>query len=215
MNVNCKKALILAPHTDDGELGCGATIAKLLRQGSEVFYVAFSSCRDSLPEGAAPDLLIREMHRATAALGIPGDHTRVLDFRVRHFAETRQDILDSMIALGRELHPDLVFMPSRHDIHQDHAVIAAEGMRAFKKTTILQYEAPWNNFSFDNQLFNRVEESDVAAKVRAIACYDSQAGRDYTKEEFIRGLLLTHGVQIGVPFAEVFEIPRMVWEDTQ
>jgi len=30
--------LILAPHTDDGEFGCGASIAKFIGQGKEVFY---------------------------------------------------------------------------------------------------------------------------------------------------------------------------------
>ena len=31
-----RKALVLAPHTDDGELGCGGTVARLLEEGSEV-----------------------------------------------------------------------------------------------------------------------------------------------------------------------------------
>ncbi len=47
-----KKILVLAPHTDDGEFGCGGTISKLVREGNDVFYVAFSSCEKSLPIGA-------------------------------------------------------------------------------------------------------------------------------------------------------------------
>ena len=38
-----EKVLILAPHTDDGELACGATISRMLRHGVEIYYVAFSS----------------------------------------------------------------------------------------------------------------------------------------------------------------------------
>lgn len=210
MNLNYSKVLILAPHTDDGELGCGATIAKMRRQGTEVFYVAFSSCRDSLPDGASPDTLIKEMQRATQMLGIPESHTRVLDFQVRHFGAHRQEILDSMIALGREINPDAVFSPSLHDIHQDHVTIAEECMRAFKKLSVFQYEVPWNNFTFDNQVFSCVISQDVDAKIKSIACYESQSGRDYVKAEYIRSLLLTHGVQIGVNYAEVFEVPRLV-----
>lgn len=211
--MNIRRVLILAPHTDDGELGCGATIAKMIRKGIEVHYVAFSSCRDSLPEGAEPDCLIKEMHSATAVLGVPSENVQCLDFQVRHFEDHRQEILDSMIRLNREIKPDLVFTPSVHDIHQDHLTIANEALRAFKKKTILQYEVPWNNYTFDNQMFFCVEEQDVQKKVDAVRSYLSQAGRDYVKEEFLKGLLITHGVQIGHQYAEVFEIPRLIVEE--
>ena len=211
--MNIRKVLILAPHTDDGELGCGATIAKMIRKGVEVYYVAFSSCQDSLPAGAEPDCLIREMHNATAVLGVPAANVQCLDFQVRHFEDHRQEILDSMIRLNREIGPDLIFSPSVHDIHQDHVTIANEALRAFKKKTILQYEVPWNNYTFDNQMFFCVEEQDVAKKVEAVRCYHSQAGRDYVSEEFLKGLLITHGVQIGHRYAEVFEIPRLIVDE--
>lgn len=41
--MNFKKALILAPHTDDGEFGCGGSIVRLLEEKSEIFYAAFST----------------------------------------------------------------------------------------------------------------------------------------------------------------------------
>lgn len=211
MELKIKRALVLAPHTDDGELGCGATIANLIKKGTEVFYVAFSSCRDSLPKGAEPDTLVREVRKATTVLGIDKDNLRVLDYNVRYFEDHRQDILDSMIILNKEINPDVVFSPSVHDIHQDHVTIANECLRAFKRKTILQYEVPWNNYTFDNQFFYCVDEDDVQKKVDAIKCYQSQSHRDYAKEDFIRGLLLTHGVQIGERFAEVFEIPHLIY----
>ncbi|MGL4335869.1 MAG: PIG-L deacetylase family protein, partial [Turicibacter sp.] len=46
-----RKVLVLAPHTDDGELGAGGFIAKLIDAGSEVTYVAFSIAEDSVPAG--------------------------------------------------------------------------------------------------------------------------------------------------------------------
>ena len=66
-----KRALVLAPHTDDGEFGCGGTMARLVEEGAEVRYVAFSIATKSLPEGFAPDTLAREVCEATAELGIP------------------------------------------------------------------------------------------------------------------------------------------------
>ena len=55
------KILILAPHTDDGELGCGGSIAKLCDQGAEVYYMVFSICTNSLPKGLAPNTLSLEV----------------------------------------------------------------------------------------------------------------------------------------------------------
>ena len=208
-----EKVLILAPHTDDGELACGATISRMLRHGVEIYYVAFSSCEDSLPQGFARGALVKELYRATSSLGIKRENVRVLDFRVRYFGDHRQDILESMVALAREIDPDVVFSPSIHDIHQDHVPVATECLRAFKKKTILQYEVPWNNYTFDNQMFVVVDETDVENKIKAVACYDSQSGRNYTSPEFIRSVLLTHGVQIGAKYAEVFEVPRLILKE--
>ena len=60
-----RRALVLAPHTDDGEFGCGGTMARLVESGCEVRYVAFSIATRSLPEGFPPDTLAREVREAT------------------------------------------------------------------------------------------------------------------------------------------------------
>ena len=202
--------LILAPHTDDGELGCGATISKYLREGKHIYYVAFSSCDQSLPENVPEGSLKIELFDAMHTLGIPKENVIVFDYEVRNFSEHRQKILDDMIKLEKLIKPNVVFMPSTKDIHQDHSVIAMEGLRAFKKTTIFCYELPWNNFTFNNQAFSCVEEQDVIKKVAAVACYKSQNSRPYVTKEYLESLLRAHGVQIGVVFAEVFEVPRLL-----
>ena len=87
-----QRALVLAPHTDDGEFGCGGTMARLVDAGVEVRYVAFSIATRSLPEGFPPDTLAREVREATAQIGIPETSLTVHDFEVRTFPEHRQDI---------------------------------------------------------------------------------------------------------------------------
>ena len=72
-----KRALVLAPHTDDGEFGCGGTAARLVEEGCVVRYVAFSIATRSLPEGFAPDTLAREVREATAELGIAAENLTV------------------------------------------------------------------------------------------------------------------------------------------
>src|SRR4029078_6741920 len=129
-----KRALVLAPHTDDGEFGCGGTMARLVEGGCEVRYVAFSIATRSLPGGSPPDTLAREVREAPSELGIPESHLTVHDFDVRTFPERRQDILDLLVALWEEWRPAVVFQPSRHHLHPDHPNIDAQGLRAFKRT---------------------------------------------------------------------------------
>lgn len=206
-----KCVLVLAPHTDDGELGCGGTISRMIREGANVWYVAFSQCEESLPDGLPKDTLAHELMAATDVLGIKPDQVLIWNYRVRHFSESRQQILDDLIFIESKICPNIVFMPSPHDIHQDHATISAEGIRAFKRLTIFAYELPWNNYSFNNQAFVSVNEQDVNKKVHALQKYESQNGRQYIAKKNIEALLRTHGMQIGTEYAEVFEIPRIVF----
>jgi LmbE family N-acetylglucosaminyl deacetylase len=114
------------------------------------------------------------------------------------------------VKLNQDLKPDLVFMPSLHDLHQDHSTVAIEGLRAFKKTSIFAYEMPWNNLNFSTQSFIKLSESNIEKKIKALECYKSQATKNYASKEFILGLARTRGAQIGVIFAETFEVVRCI-----
>ena len=206
--IEWRRVLVLAAHTDDGEFGCGGTIARLLDEGVEVRYVAFSTATKSLPEAFPPDALAREVEEATAALGIT--NLAVHDFDVRTFPERRQDILELLIAEWEEWHPDAVFQPSLHDVHQDHQVVAAEGLRAFKRTTILGYEIPWNNFDFSYQAYFALTQAQVERKIAALAKYASQQHRRYSDPEYIRNLARTNGINVNRDYAEVFQVHRVV-----
>jgi LmbE family N-acetylglucosaminyl deacetylase len=206
-----KKVLVLAPHTDDGELGCGGTIAKLASEGAEIYYMVFSSCSRSLPVGLAPDTLEKEVANATVILGIPNERLILLDYDVRTFNTYRQEILEDMIRFRNEHKPDLVFLPSKTDIHQDHEVISKEGIRAFKDINILGYEMPWNNLSFNTSCFSKLTEATIQKKIEALREYKSQNHRPYFNEVFIRSLAYTRGVQIGADYAEAFEVIRWIW----
>ena len=210
MLAGLERVLVLAPHTDDGEFGCGGTMARLVEAGADVRYVAFSIATKSLPEGFAPDTLAREVREATAELGIPDGNLIVHDFDVRTFPERRQDILELLIELWETWRPDAVFQPSLHDVHQDHQTIAAEGLRAFKRTTILGYEIPWNNYDFAYQCYVALEERHLERKTAALAKYASQQHRRYSDPEYIWNVARTHGINVNRAFAEVFQVYRVV-----
>lgn len=205
-----KKALILAPHTDDGELGCGATINHLLAQGTEVHYVAFSTCRRSLPEGVPPNTLELEVKEAVNILGLPPNNLILCDFDVRDFPSQRQAILEQMVSLSKDINPDVVFLPSSTDTHQDHQVIHNEGLRAFKNSSVLGYEMPWNNTVFTSNAFIKVSKENLEKKLEALKAYKSQEARTYLNREFIVGLAKVRGVQAATEYAEAFEAIRII-----
>jgi LmbE family N-acetylglucosaminyl deacetylase len=206
------KILLLSPHTDDGELGCGGTVAKLIEQGKEVYYVAFSACEQSVLPQFPKDILITEVKAATSTLGIPEDHLILKRFDVRTFNYHRQEILDILIQLREEIKPDTVLIPSLNDIHQDHKTIAEEALRAFKFINVLSYELPWNNLNFNTCAFEVLDEKHVKTKVEALKKYQSQAHRPYANEEFLRSQVRMRGVQVSRKFAEVFEVIRTVMD---
>lgn len=210
MGADNKVILILAPHTDDGEFGCGGTIAKLIDDGCRVVYAAFSAAEQSVLPHLPRDILRTEVRNATTHLGIASKDCLVFDFEVRRFPEFRQQILDKMIQLNREYAPDMVFLPSVNDTHQDHNIIAVEGFRAFKRTTMLGYEVPWNNLDFRTSCFVAFNEDCLTKKISAIDKYESQKGRTYANADFIRSLAVTRGVQVGAKYAESFEVVRWI-----
>ncbi len=205
-----QKILVLGPHTDDGEFGCGGAIAKFIEDGKDVYYVTFSIAEESVPEGLPKDILLTEVKKASQVLGIKEENLINFRYRVRHFPQFRQDILEDLVKLRNQIHPDLVFLPSKDDVHQDHQTIYAEGLRAFKFTRILSYEMPWNNLTITTNSFVLLEDHHIEKKIEAIECYQSQvnAGRRYANEEFVKSLARTRGVQSGVHYAEAFEVIR-------
>ena len=207
---NFSKILVLSPHTDDGELGCGAAINKFLEQGSEVYYIAFSICEESVPEGFPENILDIEVREATKRLGIKPKNLIVKNYRVRKFPQFRQEILEDLVQLKKDINPDLVFMPSSFDIHQDHATVFQEGRRAFKNSTLLGYEFMWNNFSFSSTCSIQVSEENIKTKIAALEAYKSQAFRFYKGESMVRGMANFRGLQVSTEFAEAFEVIRWI-----
>ena len=207
--IDCfRNVVVLAPHTDDGELGAGGTISKLIECGANVYYLAFSTAQQSVPDEFPKNVLEVELFNALFHLGIPKDNIFVCNYQVRKLNYFRQEILERLIQQKKKLMPDLVFIPSLSDIHQDHSTIAQEGLRAFKTTTILSYELIWNNLMFNATSFVRLNERQLSQKAESIMAYRSQRHRVYMNREFVYSLAKARGVQFGCKYCECFEVVR-------
>jgi len=205
------KILILSPHSDDAELGCGGTIIKLLEEGHDISWIVFSTSEESLPVALPRDALRKEFIEVVNALQIEEDRYKILSHRVRYLHEHRQEILEELVRMRDDYSPDVVIGPSINDYHQDHQVIANEMIRAFKRnSSIISYELPWNHITFNTQLFMRLEERHIIHKLELLQKYKSQLiqGRTYFTREFVTGLAKTRGIQCDSDFAEAFEVIR-------
>jgi LmbE family N-acetylglucosaminyl deacetylase len=207
------KVLVLSPHTDDAELGCGGSIIKFSEDGDEIFWVVFSSAEESLPSGLPGDTLKNEYLQVMEEIGLTPDNYKLFDYKVRNLPMKRQEILEELIHIRKDFLPDIVLGPSLNDFHQDHQVVANEMIRAFKtNASILCYELPWNHVSFDTQLFIKLKKEHLTKKCRILKKYRSQiiTGKKYFSREFIFGLAKTRGIQCNSEYAESFEVIRWI-----
>ncbi len=209
--IDPKRILVLAPHTDDAELGCGGSMARWLEEGVEVSVAVFSTAEKSLPEGSRTGQLKEECEAALDSLGVPEERRFVYDFPVRELGYHRQEVLEILVQLGRELSPEWVLVPSGADLHQDHATVYAEGLRAYKHLTLLGYELPWNHITFSASAFVTLQERHVEAKWDALTHYESQLsmGRPYFQRDVIESIARMRGLMVKAPWAEAYEMIRI------
>jgi len=195
--------LLLAPHADDVELGCGATIARFIEEKQNVLWIVF-----------VEDKILNDEHmKAVQELGLSKKSCLSLNFKLRHLPECRQDILDYLFLEKTRFKPDLIVGPSLNDFHQDHRTVAEEMVRAFKTSaSIICYELPWNHISFDVQLLVKLEERHVKKKLQMLEKFESEikARGSYFSEKSARGLGTVRGLQAGSEYAEAFEVMRWV-----
>ena len=210
LNFKNKKVLVLSPHPEDGEIGCGCTIQKFLKNKSKCWYVVFTKAEKSTKPPFRIDEQHREMHKSTSIIGFEKNKILEKNWEVRTFSYHRQEILDYMINLKKKINPDIVFCHSTHDKHQDHMTITAEALRAFKSCSILGYELPWNLFEFSSNVFVETSKNLALKKVSALSSYKSRSYRPYLKKDRILEVLGFRGLQIEKKYAECFEAIRIV-----
>jgi len=207
-----KRVLILSAHVDDAEIGMGGHIAKLAESPYEyeIQMHALSGADKSLSKEFEKGTLAKEAQNAAFMLGlIEKDQHTTWNFETREFPRDRQRVLDLMIQL-RGWNPDIIFCPNYDDMHQDHAVLAQEAMRAFKHKTLLMYQLPWNSRVIKMQYFSVLYERHVSKKTSALKQFESQAKKRYMRATSIIAQLRTFGLVADVEYAEPFEVVRYI-----
>jgi LmbE family N-acetylglucosaminyl deacetylase len=204
MNFFGKSVLFLGAHPDDIELGCGALLHQIVDQ-TDILCVTLSDNQKN------PDLkdLKDEHYQAMQVLGVPREKVIFGPFTTRVFPDARQEILEYFLKLRREFGPDLIFVHSRQDVHQDHLTMTDEALRAFRGITVLGFDVVRSSYGFFPHFLAEVREEDVNKKIEALACYETYRDRYYFNSELTRSIMVRHGALAERPFAEGFDILRI------
>ena len=205
MNFYGKRVLFLGAHPDDIELGCGALLHHIVRE-TDILCVTLSDNQKN------PDLKnVKEEHYVSMAiLGVPIEKIIFGPFTTRVFPDSRQEILEYFLKLRRDFQPDLIFVHSRQDIHQDHTTMTDEALRAFRGITVLGFDVVRSSYGFFPHFLVEVTEDDVTKKIEALSQYETYRDRYYFNAELTRSIMVRHGALAECPFAEGFDILRIV-----
>ena len=196
-----RRLLCVGAHADDIEIGCGATVLRLLREAKNVavtWCVFAGDARREQEARRAAELLLKDAADVRLVFG---------GFRDAHLPGSWLDVKAAMGDL-RSAEPDLIFTHRADDAHQDHRLLAELTAQIFRNgETILGYEIP----KYDGDLgrpnvFAPASAADVEAKCRALDCFESQRDKPWFDDETFKGLMRLRGGESASPsrYAEGF-----------
>jgi LmbE family N-acetylglucosaminyl deacetylase len=200
-----KRVCFLGAHPDDIEIGAGALIANIAHS-TELRCVTLSDNQ----KNPALTQLVNEHYRSMAVLGVPESSIVLGTFETRRFPYYRQEILEFMVNLNQTFRPDIVFVHTKADIHQDHATITEEALRAFRGKTVLGFDVIRSSYGFFPNFLCEVTETDVEKKIAALAEYKTYESKYYFEENVTRATLVRNGAIAERPYAEGFDILRII-----
>lgn len=200
-----KRILFVGAHPDDIELGCGALIHHILPASDLLCVTLSDNQKNPLLKN-----VVDELRESMAVLGVPRENVIVERFSTREFPDARQEILEYLLRLRREFKPEVVFVHSRQDIHQDHNVVTEEALRAYRGTTVLGFDVVRSSYGFFPHFLVEVTEEDVEKKIEALSKYGTYSDLYYFDPALLRATMVRHGALAERPFAEGFDILRIV-----
>ena len=204
------RVLCLGAHSDDIEIGCGATILELMAtRAVDVTWVVFSGNADREREARkGARLFLSRANRADVV---------VQKFRDGFFPFVGADIKEFFETLAAKA-PDVIFTHCRHDRHQDHRLISDLTWNTFRNHTVLEYEIPKYDGDLGSpNLFVPVSRANAARKVRYLqSAFATQRDRHWFADETFMGLMRVRGLECRAPqlYAEAFYSRKVVLDVT-
>jgi len=193
-----KKILFVGAHPDDLEFGCGATMANL---DGQVVVLSDST-------NVNGDTITKELESSMKLYDLP--YIVFRDIETMKFYKYEDIIKQRLFELKKQLNPDIVFCPSFRSDNLDHRYTSAFVRNVFQEQSILMYEVIRGDYHHRANLWNEVSSGQLCLKLAALGRYQTQKKRDYMDFEAITAMAKFRGSQIGKPFAETFEVVRLI-----
>jgi LmbE family N-acetylglucosaminyl deacetylase len=200
-----KRVFFIGAHPDDIEIGCGALIANI-QKTTEVFCITLSDNQ----KNPLHKNIVREHNESMRILGVDEEHRFLESFETRRFKHSRQDILEYLFSMSRKYQPDMVFVHSNADLHQDHDTVTQESLRAFRGTSLFGYDVIRSSYGFFPTFLIEVNDSDVVKKIDALAAYQTYKDKYYFAPELTRAIMIRNGAIAEKKYAEGFDILRII-----
>lgn len=196
-----RSILCLGAHSDDIEIGAGATILKLVRENpqAKVVWVAFAASGVRKQEAQASAERFLE--------GAGASKIVLNDFRDGHFPEQWAELKAFTETLKVE-EPDLVLTHYNRDLHQDHRILSEVTWTTFRDHSILEYEIPkWDGDMGSPNFYVPATIADADRKIALLMeCFTSQSDKHWFDDLTFRGLMRLRGLECRAPekLAEAF-----------
>jgi LmbE family N-acetylglucosaminyl deacetylase len=194
--------LCLGAHSDDIEIGAGATLLSMQERGVrlDVHWCVLSGVgeREKEARASASDFL------AAAEIS----QIEVMSFRDGFFPEQGDAIKSWFTALKERVRPDLILTHSKGDAHQDHQHVCRLTWNTFRDHCILEYEIPkWDGDMGQPNLYVPISASAVKRKIDLlITHFGSQRSKHWFDSETFLALARLRGMECHAPelYAEAF-----------
>lgn len=199
--------LCIGAHSDDIEIGAGATILGWIDRGVQldVHWAVLSAI------GPRAD----EAH-ASARQFLANAHKAVIDlatFKDGFFPYQGDEIKAWFEALRRRASPDLILCHWRRDAHQDHREVSKLTWNTFRDHTILEYEIPkWDGDTGQPNVYLPTSRALMERKIKLLHDhFGSQRSKDWFDGETFMGLARLRGMECRAPdgFAEAFHARKL------
>jgi LmbE family N-acetylglucosaminyl deacetylase len=194
--------LCLGAHSDDIEIGVGATLLSMMARGVrlDVHWCVLSGIGDREREAyaSAGDFLTQA---ASAKI-------EVMAFRDGFFPEQGEDIKLWFEKLKDRANPDLILTHRRDDAHQDHRRVCRLTWNTFRDHCILEYEIPkWDGDLRQPNLYMPVFADALRRKIELLNFhFASQLRKQWFDSEVFLGLARLRGMECRATehYAEAF-----------
>jgi len=200
--------LCLGAHSDDIEIGAGATLLSMQERGVllDVHWCVLSGVgeRESEARASASDFLSAAQR----------SHIEIMSFRDGFFPEQGEAIKSWFEVLRQRVDPDLILTHRKGDAHQDHRHVCRLTWNTFRDHCILEYEIPkWDGDTGQPNLYVPISAGTLKRKIDLlITHFGSQRSKQWFDSETFLGLARLRGMECRAPerYAEAFVGPKLV-----